>query len=129
MNKAKRTDAKRKNEIEVLNFLRVSGPRPRVDIAEEICLTKAAVTTLTNNMITAGYLVEKGELLTEEQKHQRGRRKILLDVNENYQLAFGAVIERDELYIGLTNLFGQVLDRAGISRQLYCKCRTVCKGW
>ena len=114
MNKPKRTDVKRKNEIEVLNYLRVSGPRPRIDIAEEICLTKAAVTTLTNSMIAAGYLVERGELLTEEQKHQRGRRKILLDVNENCQLAFGAVVERDQLHIGLTNLFGEALDRVSI---------------
>lgn len=114
-NLSARTDQKRRNHIEILDFLRGNGAQPRVDIAARIKLTKAAVTVITNEMLTAGILVERGEVLQREQKHQRGRRKIMLDINENYKLAFGAVVEREWLFVGLTNLRGQVLDRLRIS--------------
>lgn len=104
-------DGRCRNEIDILNFLQTYGPKPRIDIAEHIKMTKAAVTTITNDMIARGVLMERGEFLTEEQRHQRGRRKIMLDINENYQLVFGVVLERDFLHIGLTNLKGAVLDR------------------
>lgn len=107
-----RSDVRRKSQIEVLNFLCVNGAQPRVNIASQIKLTKAAVTNLTNTMLESGILVERGELPPQSQKRQRGRRRIMLDVNENYRLVFGLTISSTALHIGLTNLKGQTLSHA-----------------
>lgn len=109
-----RNEFKRRNYVEILNFLRRNGAKPRIEIAAHIKLTKAAVTVITNEMLGEGVLVERGEIQQRE-KHQRGRRKIMLDINENYKLAFGVALERDQLLVGLTNLRGQALDRLKIS--------------
>lgn len=106
-----RDEIRRQNRVSILEYLRVNGPCPRTDIAQRVHLTKAAVTALTNDMIAGGELVEKGELLSRELLHQRGRRKVLLDINENCRLAFGIVVEGESLQVGLTNLKGQTLDR------------------
>ncbi len=104
----------KRNQIEILNYLREEGAKSRVDIAHKMALTKASVTIITNDMIQKGILYEKG-VQPQESNHTRGRRKILLEINENYKLAFGIVFEKNKLIIGLTNLKGQTLDKKIIS--------------
>lgn len=105
---------KKRNRIEILNLLLENGPMSRVDITGKIKLTKAAITLITNEMIQNGLLYEKGGQ-PEPDHLSRGRRKILLDINENYRLVFGIVFEKDEMVIGLTNLKGEALDRKRVS--------------
>lgn len=109
-----RSDVTLRNQTELLNLLRRQGELSRVDIAARMKLTKAAVTNLTNGMLHAGMLVERGEILPDPQHHPRGRRKILLGINENYRLAFGITINAGSLRVGLTNLKGGVLSRAAV---------------
>lgn len=104
---------KKRNRIEIMNLLLYRGPLSRVDISEAIKLTKAAVTIITNEMIQCGFLYEKGGQ-PEQNRLTRGRRKILLDINENYRLVFGIVFEKDSFVIGLTNLKGETLDKKKI---------------
>ncbi len=98
-----------KKQAEILWYLLQSGPKPRVELAAHLKITKAAVTVVTTEMLAAGLLAERGE--SAQDSRRRGRRTVMLDINENYKLVFGAAIERDTLLIGLTNLRGQVLDR------------------
>lgn len=99
-----------KKQAEILRYLLKSGPKPRVELAAHLKITKAAVTVVTTEMLAAGLLAERGESARDSRR--RGRRTVMLDINENYKLVFGAAIEEgDTLFLGLTNLRGQVLDR------------------
>lgn len=80
-------------------------------MAQKLKITKAAVTAVTNDMLQTGVLLEKGEKAMSDETRTRGRRKILLDINENFKLVFGVTIDRDSLFVGLTNLKGQPLDK------------------
>lgn len=106
-----RNEARRNGKLEILNYLRMRGPSPRGDLAGQIRLAQAAVHLLTNELLYEGILVERGELPSMERPSRRGRRRMLLDIDENCRFAFGAVLEQDLLHIGLTNLKGDALDR------------------
>lgn len=114
MESGKRISLPRYNRSLILHILHEEGVLSRVDIAERMKLTKTTVTLLTNEMLEKGVLCERGMRPTK-QHLSRGRRKILLDINENYKLVFGAVLERDHIVLGLTNLKGQALDKSKTS--------------
>lgn len=101
-------DLKRKNRATMLHLLKDRGPMSRKDIADELGLTRAAVTILTNEMIQNGVLFELGE-----EKNvvniTRGRKKILLDLCYDNKYALGVLIDNYEMCVGLANLKGQIL--------------------
>lgn len=101
------------NRIKILQILQEEGAQSRIDLAKKMNITKAAVTLITSDMILDGILYEKG-IQNKQNLVSRGRRKILLDINENYKLVVGIVIENEYLYIGLTNLKGEALDKKQI---------------
>ena len=104
-------DLKRLNRTEILKLITRYGAMSRIDIAHNLKLTRAAVTIITNEMIEQGLLYEKGEQKSAGEKASRGRKKILLDIHENYRFSFGVVIDQTKLHIGLANLKGQTLDK------------------
>ncbi|MBE6856202.1 MAG: ROK family transcriptional regulator [Ruminococcus sp.] len=104
-------DLKRRNRMQILRVIRESGPISRVDVASALEITRAAVTIITNEMIEEGVLVEIGEAPINTEKLQKGRRKILITINENSKFALGANVDEKEVSIGLTNLNSQVLDK------------------
>ena len=77
-------------------------------------ITRAAVTIITNEMIEEGVLVEIGEAPVNTEKLQKGRRKILIDINENSRFALGATVDEKEVSIGLTNLNSDILDKSSM---------------
>lgn len=107
---------KKINRSEILKIIIKNGPTSRIEIAKKINLTRAAITIITNEMIEEGIIYEKGEERANE-KNGRGRRKILLDINENYKFCFGVVFDNKRVYIGLSNLKGQTLDKYTIQIQ------------
>lgn len=109
-NGVSKLNLKKINRSEILKIIIQNGPTSRIEIAEKINLTRAAITIITNEMISEGILYEKGEEKSKE-KSGRGRRKILLDINKNYKFSFGIVFDCDTVYIGLSNLKGEVLDK------------------
>lgn len=94
----------------VMRLLRDHGGLSRMELAEYLGLTRSAVTPLINWMLTEGLIVEQGELPPQD-KPRRGRRRIQLQINENSRLVFGAAVEGQTVFLGLTNLHGQTLDR------------------
>ncbi|MGI5895063.1 MAG: winged helix-turn-helix transcriptional regulator [Candidatus Merdivicinus sp.] len=108
-------DLKRRNRMQILRLLRRNGPTSRIDIAREIGITKAAVTIITNEMIQDGILYEKGEQRNPDVRATRGRKKILLDICATYKVDLGIVLEGHSLYIGVSTLWGEVIEKQTVS--------------
>ncbi len=107
-------DLKRRNRMQILRVIRESGPISRVDVASALEITRAAVTIITNEMIEEGVLIEIGEAPINAEKLQKGRRKILIDINVNSKFALGATVDEKEVSIGLTNLNADILDKSSM---------------
>ncbi len=97
------------NKLKILQLINIHGATSRVDIAKMLGFTKSAITIVTNEMINEKLIYEKNIEVNKSQKSIRGRKKILLDINENYKLVLGVVLEKDRLTVGITNLFGQTV--------------------
>lgn len=104
-------DLKRRNRAQILRVIKECGPISRVDIASSMKITRAAVTIITNEMIEEGVLYEVGEAPVSLDHLQKGRRKILIDINENYKFALGASISDERITVGLANVNGKIMDK------------------
>lgn len=104
-------DLKRQNRMQVLKILKRQGPTSRIDIANMLELTRAAVTIITNEMISQGIIHEIGEYQSINEKTSRGRKKILIDINQNYKFVLGVLIDNDMISVGISTLSGAVLDK------------------
>ncbi|MDE6833975.1 MAG: MarR family winged helix-turn-helix transcriptional regulator [Ruminococcus sp.] len=107
-------DLKRRNRMQILRVIHELGPISRVDVASTLEITRAAVTIITNEMIEEGVLVEIGEAPVNTEKLQKGRRKILIDINVNSRFALGATVDEKEVTVGLTNLNSEILDKSSM---------------
>jgi len=108
-------DLKRRNRMQILKVIRENGPISRVDIASALEITRAAVTIITTEMIEEGVLYEVGEAPVSLDNLQKGRRKILIDINPNYKFALGVSITEIGISIGLSNLNNDILDKSSMS--------------
>lgn len=110
--------ASQSSKASLLKYLHRHGDSPRVDIAKALSITKPAITKLTNELIAQGILIEKGERPLDGGAEvvasvaKRGRRKILVGINKNYRLLFGIAVLKDGICAGLSNLDGEILQRA-----------------
>lgn len=111
-------DLKRINRMQVLRTVWESGPLSRVDLSQNLQITRASITQITNAMIEEGILMEIGEAPYQNQQDNRlpkGRRKILLDINANYKFVLGAVISEQEVTVGLCTMHMDILDKASMT--------------
>lgn len=104
-------DLKRQNRKLILKILKQKGPSSRIDIAKTLELTRATVTVISNELINQNILIETGEVKEHPAVASRGRKKVLININENYKFAIGVAIEKGAVAIGLSTLFGHVLDK------------------
>ncbi len=95
---------KRNNRISILSLINQSGPISRKDIAMELGLTPAAVTQICAEFMERKILLEKGTLAGEG---RAGRKKVLVDIDYEYQYVFGINIGSQRTIIALTNLKGE----------------------
>ncbi len=110
-------DLKRINRMQVLRTVWEDGPISRVDLAQKLQITRASITQITNAMIAEGLLTEIGEAPYQSNSQDRmpkGRRKILLDINANYKFVLGAVIDEQEITVGLCTMHMDILDKASM---------------
>ena len=107
-------DLKRRNRMQILRILKEKGPTSRIDIANELELTRAAVTIITTDMIEQGIIYELGEYQHTSARAPRGRKKILMDINYHYKFVLGVTIEENIISVGLSTLSGDVLDKRNL---------------
>ena len=100
--------------MQILKILKSQGPTSRIDIANMLELTRAAVTIITNEMISQGVICEIGEYQSINKKAPRGRKKILIDINQNYKFVLGVLIDNDMISVGISTLSGAVLDKRNL---------------
>ena len=99
-------NVKNNNKSQILKILQKNGAMSRKDIAAQIGLTPAAVTTLCNAMIENHMIVEKGELQEEK---RAGRKKVLVDINYDFKYIVAVNIEAVYSWITVTNIRGDLL--------------------
>ena len=107
-------DLKRRNRMQVLKILKQRGPTSRIDIANALELTRAAVTIITTDMIEQGIIYELGEYKHTTERAPRGRKKILIDINYQYKFVVGVTIEENIVSVELSTLLGDVLDKRNL---------------
>lgn len=108
-------DLKVINRAQIMRTIWACGPISRSDIAEKLCITRAAITVITNEMIGEGLIKEIGR---NDAEHTcdigKGRRKVLLDIETDVYFQMGIYIDSHNISIGLTTLKGDILEKENI---------------
>ena len=104
---------KLQNRALILNVLKKVGTISRLDIANTLSLTPAAITIIVNEMLKEDIVKEVGQL--EEDGRRSGRKKVLIDINYDYKYVIGINIESDIINIGVSNLKGEIRARKKIT--------------
>lgn len=105
-------ELKRLNRMQILRLVREKGPISRVDISKRLCITRAAITIITTEMIEQGILTEVGGVPSkEEEVATRGRRKIMLDIAPDSRFIIGVYADKKTLRLGLTTLHYQIMEQ------------------
>lgn len=89
------------NRSSILKLLNDHGAMSRKDIAEATGLTPAAVTLICTELLSAGILVEKGEM---EEEKRAGRKKVLIDINYQYRYVLSISIEANTTCVTISDL-------------------------
>ena len=97
-----------------MKIIKNEGPISRVDIASRLGLTRAAITIITDDLISQEVIYEVGSDNNRNAKRTQGRRKIFLDINANYRFAFGICAEGNHVSMGLSTLGGDSLDKINL---------------
>ncbi len=105
-------NVKSNNQSSVLRLLSDKGAMSRKDIAKEVGLTAASVTSICAELLENGIIVELGEV---EEEKRAGRKKILVDLNPDYKKVLCLAIESDKTYITLADIKGNIIDKAEIA--------------
>ena len=96
------TAMKQQNEKKVLDQIRIR-PIPRIDIARNIGLTRAAVSVIAEQLISKGILMEGLPV-----QGKKGRNSIELTFNPDKFYLIGIDIARDYCTIGIADFAGQI---------------------
>ncbi|MCX3061209.1 ROK family transcriptional regulator [Streptomyces beihaiensis] len=99
---------RRRNLSRVLHTVAADGPVSRASVAQRIGLTRAAVSTLVDELIRAGLLEELGR----QRPGGVGRPGSALAVSERGPAGFGAEVGVDHLAVCAMDLRGEVRARA-----------------
>lgn len=98
-------ELKNNNRYIILEKLRYK-PLSRAELSLKTGLAKSSVTTLTNQMIDEGLLLEVG---LAKKSNKAGRTRILIGINGDYGFVVGINLHRTKISISATNIGGRVL--------------------
>ncbi|WP_243869200.1 ROK family protein [Streptomyces liangshanensis] len=93
------------NEKLVIESVRVRGSLSRVEIAERTGLTPQAVSRITRNLLTTGFLVEE-----ERRSTGKGKPRVPLKLSEDAACAIGIHVDPEKITHVLVDLCGNVRD-------------------
>lgn len=88
----------------ILDLIRMQ-PISRAELAEQAHLTRASITVIVDELISAG-LVEE---ISAVERNALGRKRVLLSLCHRARYAFGVNIRRECCYVGVIDLYGEVL--------------------
>ena len=94
------------NYVLLLDMVRRRNPISRVQLAEEFGLSKVTVSTIVNELIDEGLIIEVGEGTGCE---RGGRKPILLALNASHKYAVGVDIGTTNTVAAIGNLRGEVV--------------------
>lgn len=97
---------RKQNKQCILKLLKKKGQLSRSQIASEISLTKASITGLIGEMIEAGLVLEVD---SPQDNPSLVRRNIKLEINPDFGVVIGCMINLDYIYVGAANIQGEVL--------------------
>lgn len=99
-------DVKIRNRSRVLKILRRDNGVSRKDIADEMNLTKAAISSIISELIEEKIIVETGS----KETGAIGRSKITLELNRNYKYVLGLSITETYMILMISNILGETID-------------------
>ena len=105
-----RLNAKIKNRSQILRLLRNSEIASRVEMANELGLTRSAITIITKEMIEEGLIRETSNYPSDSTSGP-GPNRVYLEISPDYKFVFGVAVERKTVSIGLSNIKGSVLGK------------------
>lgn len=105
-----RLNAKIKNRSQILKLLRNNKVASRVEMANELGLTRSAITIITKDMIEEGLIRETSNHPLNS-IHGPGPNRIYLEICPDFRFIFGVAVERKIVSIGLSNINGSVLGK------------------
>jgi predicted NBD/HSP70 family sugar kinase len=98
---------KRENRSLILKCVNDHGPISRKDIAKVTGLTAASVTQITTSLIAENELIELGAI--SENAGTAGRKKILLDLNQEYGYVLAINIEAKTTTVAVCDIKGNIM--------------------
>lgn len=96
---------KKRNLNCIVNLIHARGTMSRAQVAAEIGLSKSAVSSLVDELLEKGIILETG---IGRSTTQGGRRSILLSFNPNHRLCVGINITARSVTILISNLDGEI---------------------
>ena len=93
---------KRRNRALILELILRQGPIPRVTLSEITGLSRAAVSTITGELIDADIIEEKGE--NPDCKRNVGRAPVMLDINSRLGGVLAIDIDNEGVHGAFVNL-------------------------
>ena len=95
---------KRFNLMQVVRTVQRRGPISRTALAEQLGLTVATVTNLSNDLVEAGILCQAGH----DSTGALGRRAVMVDVNPSAFYSLGVEMNNCSLVVGLADFRGEI---------------------
>jgi len=87
----------------------------RVHLANQIGVSSATITNLVSELTRDGLVIEDGNVKTNGQV---GRPQVMLSIVPEARFAIGVHIDVGMVYIGLSNLIGEIVDRESFQHSL-----------
>jgi predicted NBD/HSP70 family sugar kinase len=115
-----RGDIRRLNAISVLNQLRAGGAMSRANIASELGLTRATVSSIVASLISASLILE-----TEYVEGAAGRPGLLLELNANCGCMIALEIDLDRISLIVSNVGQKALWRKEVQLKVGASAKVV----
>lgn len=95
------------NRSAIIKHLVISGSASRVELSNNLGLTKMAISSIVSDLIAEGYVSEKGYLENKVQ-NSSGRKANALEVPKKRINAIGVLIRRHEVYCISMDIHGSI---------------------
>ena len=93
-------------KTKILDKIYATGPISRIDLSKELTITPATISEITTNLIQEKHIHELG---ADETTNKPGRKKILLNISQNYRHYIGVELSDKFLSFCLSDNLGTII--------------------